>query len=204
MNLRRIESILDALQPELPPTSREWDLVPHGNASILVRRLVAGGRVLGTGETQYAVTATDKGARTTWQRHAWRTETVLADPWRPSYDPCGVVGRVSELLPPLPVVVVRRMVMQDAHRRELVFVRGEYREPEQVSMLPYVVGPFLAGDEERLPPCWDCGGDLVWSEAGSVPYSRTCTSCGSVYRVHHERNMPSDGASPGMLLGPVS
>ena len=37
-----------------------------------------------------------------------------------------------------------------------------------------------AGDS-RYPSCPDCGGDVVWAEAGRVPGSRDCTSCGSEF-----------------------
>lgn len=34
-----------------------------------------------------------------------------------------------------------------------------------------------------LPDCPDCGGDLVWFEAGYVPGTRRCKSCGSMFSV---------------------
>lgn len=55
--------------------------------------------------------------------------------------------------------------------------------------------------EVPLPPCPDCGGDLVWYEAGYVPGTRKCMGkptgpgektydqdggCGSLFNVHTE------------------
>ena len=35
--------------------------------------------------------------------------------------------------------------------------------------------------EEHYPACPDCGGQIVWAEAGRVPGSRQCSSCGSTF-----------------------
>lgn len=34
-----------------------------------------------------------------------------------------------------------------------------------------------------LPACPDCGGEVVWAEAGLVPGARECTACGSRFTV---------------------
>ena len=34
---------------------------------------------------------------------------------------------------------------------------------------------------EDYPACPDCGGEIVWAEAGDVPGSRECDTCGSRY-----------------------
>ena len=34
---------------------------------------------------------------------------------------------------------------------------------------------------EEYPPCPDCGGEIVWAEAGGVPGSRKCMGCGSAF-----------------------
>lgn len=37
-----------------------------------------------------------------------------------------------------------------------------------------------------LPACPDCGGDVVWHEAGYVPGTRKCQGCGSLFSVQVE------------------
>ena len=34
-----------------------------------------------------------------------------------------------------------------------------------------------------LPPCPDCGGQIVGAEAGHVPETRRCTGCGSMFSI---------------------
>ena len=46
-----------------------------------------------------------------------------------------------------------------------------------------------------LPACPDCGGVVVWSEAGYVPGTRECTGCGSLFSVQTER-VPDPPAEP--------
>jgi hypothetical protein len=36
------------------------------------------------------------------------------------------------------------------------------------------IPPGMAWYEKPLPPCPDCGGDVVWFEAGHVPGTRKC------------------------------
>ena len=48
-----------------------------------------------------------------------------------------------------------------------------------------VVGAWY---EIPLPPCPDCGGTLVWAEAGYVPGTRQCTGCGSLFSVQTKQS----------------
>lgn len=68
-------------------------------------------------------------------------------------------------------------------------IRGEYvdADPSEDVELPIpsapggeYYNPVNAGDA-GYPACPDCGGDLVWAEAGRVPGSRDCISCGSQF-----------------------
>ncbi len=53
-----------------------------------------------------------------------------------------------------------------------------------------------AADDGTYPDCPDCGGIVVWNEAGHVPGSRACKECGSQFadlRYHAQtpgQNMP--------------
>jgi hypothetical protein len=46
------------------------------------------------------------------------------------------------------------------------------------------VPPATAWWEVQLPPCPDCGGDMVWYEAGHVPGTRRCM--GAPIRRHED------------------
>jgi len=37
--------------------------------------------------------------------------------------------------------------------------------------------------EIELPPCPDCGGILIWWEAGYIPGTRRCLDCASLFEV---------------------
>jgi hypothetical protein len=58
--------------------------------------------------------------------------------------------------------------MSDSYQ---VKIRGEFTEDDgwQQPLLP--TGAWW---EAPLPSCPDCGGDLVWAEAGNVPGTRNC------------------------------
>lgn len=57
-----------------------------------------------------------------------------------------------------------------------------------------------ACDDGTYPACPDCGGTVVWNEAGHVPGSRVCRDCGSQFadlRYHAQapgQHMPEKGA----------
>ena len=69
-------------------------------------------------------------------------------------------------------------------------IRGEYVYADQTDDVELPIpsspddgvyyNPVNYGDE-GYPACPDCGGDLVWAEAGRVPGSRECGSCGSQF-----------------------
>lgn len=43
--------------------------------------------------------------------------------------------------------------------------------------------PNQAWHERPLPRCPDCGGEVVWAEAGNVPGTRACSECRSLFAV---------------------
>jgi predicted RNA-binding Zn-ribbon protein involved in translation (DUF1610 family) len=43
--------------------------------------------------------------------------------------------------------------------------------------------PGSSWDQAQTGTCPDCGGTWVWAEAGNVPGTRECTSCGSQFSV---------------------
>lgn len=51
---------------------------------------------------------------------------------------------------------------------------------ELLALLPAMDGP--------LPPCPDCGGEIVWAEAERVPGSRECAGCGLRLLTHPVRD----------------
>jgi len=50
-----------------------------------------------------------------------------------------------------------------------------------------VPGPNQSEFDLPLPPCPDCGGRVVWDEAGNVPGSRKCLACESQYNYSRDR-----------------
>jgi len=77
--------------------------------------------------------------------------------------------------------ILTRQKMQDCHREEIVRIGDEYTEDDGTAI---PMGPVTgAWWEIPLPDCPDCGGELVWYEAGYVPGTRKCTSCGSLFSV---------------------
>ena len=72
-------------------------------------------------------------------------------------------------------VILRRLRTQ-AGRQAQVCVRGVYRPAPDADTIQIPMGPVGEGAwwDVPLPPCPDCGGDLVWWEAGYVPGTRRC------------------------------
>jgi hypothetical protein len=55
-----------------------------------------------------------------------------------------------------------------------VRIRDELTEDDGLALDLGPLGPGEAWWEKPLPPCPDCGGALVWFEAGYVPGTRKC------------------------------
>lgn len=80
-----------------------------------------------------------------------------------------------------------------------VKIRGEYTEDDGLRLDLGPLAERTAWWEHPLPPCPDCGGDVVWYEAGYTPGARKCLGprlpgsqqsyeedggCGSMFEVH--------------------
>lgn len=70
-----------------------------------------------------------------------------------------------------------------------VRIGGELADDDGVEL---DLGPLAPGEawwDKALPPCPDCGGTVLWWEAGYVPGTRKCIStdakegCGSMFSV---------------------
>ena len=68
-------------------------------------------------------------------------------------------------------------------RAYLVKIRGEYDEDDGLRIEMPRTTPYQAWHEIPLPACPDCGGNIVWAEAGHVPGTRQCVACGSLFSV---------------------
>lgn len=64
-----------------------------------------------------------------------------------------------------------------------VKIRGEYADDDGLRIEMPKTEPHQAWYEIDLPPCPDCGGDIIWWEAGYVPGTRKCNGCGSLFSV---------------------
>lgn len=80
-------------------------------------------------------------------------------------------------------VVIRRLVHQDARQEHLYRVGKKMVDADEVADVEMVAGPVITTWwEVPLPACPDCGGALIWAEAGLVPGARECAGCGSLFR----------------------
>jgi len=67
-----------------------------------------------------------------------------------------------------------------------VQIRGEYAQDDGLRIDLGTLRPDQAWWQAPLPPCPDCGGGIVWHEAGYVPGTRKCVGCGSLFHVETE------------------
>lgn len=79
-----------------------------------------------------------------------------------------------------------------------VRIRGEYAQDDGLTIDLGTLRPGQAWWEVPLPACPDCGGDIVWYEAGYLPGTRRCMGkrnedgayadggCGSFFLVETE------------------
>ena len=58
--------------------------------------------------------------------------------------------------------------------RYYVRIRGEYGDDDGLRVDMRALEPGQAWWDVALPSCPDCGGDIVWYEAGYVPGTRKC------------------------------
>ncbi len=71
------------------------------------------------------------------------------------------------------IAVVKRMKFYSGNTTEFC-IKGRYVEADDQDV--HIVAGLVttAWWEVPLPPCPDCGGNLVWLEAGYVPGTRRC------------------------------
>jgi hypothetical protein len=85
-------------------------------------------------------------------------------------------------------ILTRQRVQQNDTVRDSLRVGGEVRGHKDMPNIHIDAGPLFEHNvwEMRLPPCPDCGGDLLWVEAPQGPGTRECANCGSVFLVNAE------------------
>ncbi len=64
-----------------------------------------------------------------------------------------------------------------------VLIAGQMTDDDELSIDMGTLPTGEAWWEVPLPPCPDCGGQVVWWEAGYVPGTRKCLGCGSLFSV---------------------
>lgn len=188
------ERALDRMEPDTPPSERYSRLVDVGRARVLELRDPnegQGGGPAAKTRHQYV-----RAGGLLWRRRL--PPESMGEEWMDQPGPVPWEPLDSLPLSPhvlrdywaeageLRVALVRRQPMQAAG--ETVYqVRGETVSADEVPDVEIPAGPVTwAWWEVPLPPCPDCGGDLVWWEAGYVPGTRRC--------VGHPIRRDDDGA----------
>lgn len=183
MNYPNTQALLDRMEPDTPPTMRFNRIVDLGYGYVLEMRDPNEG--LGGGpETktrhQYARTA-DR----LWRRRL--PPESVGDEWEDGPARWELVHGVPIDKPnPLhswyceghvfPLVIMRRLLFHSASGFDEVCIRGRYFEADLVEdEETWPAGPCVdSWWDVPLQPCPDCGGDVVWYEAGYVPGARRC------------------------------
>jgi hypothetical protein len=99
---------------------------------------------------------------------------------------------------PVQHVVVRRLEVQRGRRSGWI-IRGEWIAAADAPDVEVVAGPVTSyWWDVPLPPCPDCGGDLVWYEAGYVPGARRCMGA-PISRDEHGPAYAQDGGCGSMF-----
>lgn len=77
---------------------------------------------------------------------------------------------------------LRRLRVEDSERRPLVCYRGDYVPIATVPEVCVQIAVEMATEIWAHPlVCPDCGGGLVWAEAGLVPGARRCSACEGIF-----------------------
>jgi ribosomal protein S27AE len=85
-------------------------------------------------------------------------------------------------------ILTRQDVQQNDPVPDFPLLGGTGRGHKDTPNVHIDAGPLFEHNvwEVRLPPCPDCGGDLLWVEASKGPGARECANCGSVFLVNAE------------------
>lgn len=76
--------------------------------------------------------------------------------------------------------VMRRLITSEGDAK----VCGEYIYHEDALEIEIDMGPITSSIWDLpLPKCPDCGGEVVWAEAGYVPGTRECKNCRSLFMI---------------------
>lgn len=183
-------SFLDHLEPNTPPSLRYTRIVPVGMADVLEMRDPNDGQDSGPeSKTRYQYVL---AGGEVWTRRlppetvgdAWVDTGV--PPWeRLEGTPGGIVAEyalLARLARPIGVAVLRRERFYAAGTHEYR-IGGKYVPADDLDC-EVVMGPITdSWHAVPLPPCPDCGGSVVWAEAGYVPGTRECCGCGSMFTV---------------------
>lgn len=96
------------------------------------------------------------------------------------------------------IVVLRRELIQVGGKNKFC-VSGEYVAATRENDVEIDMGPVTGTWwDVPLPPCPDCGGAVVWYEAGYVPGTRKCV--GQPIREENGQKVYSEAQSCGSLF----
>jgi hypothetical protein len=185
----RVKDTMQEMEPDTPPSMRFNRIVTVGTVFVLETRdpnsdqggpsdkprhqyLMAGGQL--------------------WYRRL--PPEAIGDAWADTGEPAwelreipasGLVRTYAEEAPASTVVSLRRLRTFTAGDDAVSYkVRGRYVGADNVEDVNVLAGPVTDSCwTVPLPPCPDCGGNVVWAEAGLVPGARECLRCGSLFSV---------------------
>lgn len=181
MRLRETEHALARMEPDTPPSQRYNRLVQIGAVTALEMRDSNEGQGGGPEDKsrhQYVWTG-----GLLWRRRL--PPECVGDDWvdgSSRWEPVDRMPPAPHVLrdflaeaPSVRVCVVRREPQHSADGREYV-VRGEYVDADESLDVEIPAGPITGAwwEVSLQGLCPDCGGDLVWWEAGHVPGTRKC------------------------------
>lgn len=184
MSMRALHDALERYEPNTPPSRRYNRLVTVGFVDVLEMRDPNDGQShdpATKARHQYLL-----AGGMLWSRRL-PPETV-GDAWVdtgvPRWEPMthrppapSLILDYAEGARAARVAIVTRQRMQRDGVDGFV-VRSAWADADDCEDVKVVAGPITdAWHDVPLPPCPDCGGDLVWYEAGYVPGTRKC--CGT-------------------------
>ena len=106
-----------------------------------------------------------------------------------------VISEYSELANNHDVAMLSRERFYYSGSDKCHFIIGEETSTDRDRDICIPIGPIsISLYAVPLPPCPDCGGELLWFEAGYVPGTRKCANgCGSFFRVSSSTRFDFNG-----------